>query len=278
MDETAGEMTAGQALALGVLQGLGEFLPISSSGHLIVMPWLMGWPVQSLAFDVALHVGTLAAVLYAFIGDWKRIVVSAWGGLRAGNPLTAWGGRLLALLAVASIPAAVLGLLLEEWAETTFRSPALVAFDMALLGEVLFVADRREAPSATVLDDEIDISWRDALLIGAAQSMALVPGVSRSGATISMALFLGHRRPEAARFSFLLATPITAGAAMLKVPDLFRGGFDSTVWIGMVSAAIVGLLSIRVLLAYVKTRTYRPFVYYRWVFARAVLIVYLARR
>ena len=279
MDEAAaGEMTAGQALALGVLQGLGEFLPISSSGHLIVMPWLMGWPVQSLAFDVALHVGTLAAVLYAFIGDWKRIVVSAWGGLRAGNPLSAWGGRLLALLAVASVPAAVLGLLLEDWAETTFRSPLLVAFDMALLGAVLFLADRRAAPSAAVLDDSIDISWRDALLIGAAQSVALVPGVSRSGATISMALFLGHRRPEAARFSFLLATPITFGAALLKVPDLFRGGFDTTVWIGMISAAIVGLLSIRVLLAYVKTRTYRPFVYYRWLFALVVALVYLARR
>ena len=271
-------MTPWHALALGVLQGLGEFLPISSSGHLIVMPWLMGWPVQSLAFDVALHVGTLAAVLYAFIGDWTRIFKSAFDGVRAGNPLQAWGGRLLALLAVASIPAGVLGLLLEDWAETTFRSPALVAVDMALLGAVLFVADRRAPASSDPLSDSIDISWRDALLIGLAQSAALVPGVSRSGATISMALFLGHKRPEAARFSFLLATPITFGAALLKVPDLFRGGVDGNVWIGMISAAIVGLLSIRVLLAYVKTRTYRPFVYYRWIFAAVVLAVYFLRR
>ena len=277
MDETTGEMTPGHALALGVLQGLGEFLPISSSGHLIVMPWLMGWPVQSLAFDVALHVGTLAAVLYAFLGDWARIVKSALGGLRAGKPLEAWGGRLLALLAVASIPAGVLGLVLEDWAETTFRSPALVAVDMAVLGLVLFLADRRAPASSDPLSDSIDISWRDAMLIGLAQSAALVPGVSRSGATISMALFLGHKRPEAARFSFLLATPITFGAALLKVPDLFEGGLDANVWIGMISAAIVGLLSIRVLLAYVKTRTYRPFVYYRWVFAAVVLLVYLGR-
>jgi undecaprenyl-diphosphatase len=271
-------MTDAHALALGVLQGLGEFLPISSSGHLIVMPWLMGWPVQPLAFDVALHVGTLAAVLYAFAGDWFRILGSAFQGLREGRPLASPGGRILALLAVASIPAAVAGLLLEEWAETTFRSPLLVAFDMALLGAVLFFADRRAPASAPSLNDTIDISWRDALLIGAAQSAALVPGVSRSGATISMALFLGHKRPEAARFSFLLATPITFGAALLKVPDLMKEGVDRTVWIGMISAAVVGFAAIRLLLAYVKTRTYRPFVYYRFAFALVVVAVYLARR
>ena len=271
-------MTPWHALALGVLQGLGEFLPISSSGHLIVMPWLMGWPVQSLAFDVALHVGTLAAVLYAFLGDWLRIFTSAFRGLRAGRPMDEPGGRILALLAVASIPAGVLGLLLEDWADTTFRSPVLVAVNMAVLGGVLFLADRRAPDGGPPISDTIDISWRDALLIGLAQSAALVPGVSRSGATISMALFLGHRRPEAARFSFLLATPITFAAALLKVPDLVKGGADAAVWIGMIAAAVVGLLSIRVLLAYVKTRTYRPFAYYRWAFALVVLAVYFARR
>lgn len=277
MDQTAA-MNPWHALALGIVQGLGEFLPISSSGHLIVMPWLMGWPVQSLAFDVALHVGTLAAVLYAFIGDWIRIFTSAFRGLREGRPLAAPGGRLLALLAVASIPAGVLGLLLEHWAETTFRSPALVAVDMAVMGLVLFLADRRAPEGGPPISDTIDISWRDALLIGLAQSAALVPGVSRSGATISMALFLGHRRPEAARFSFLLATPITFGAALLKVPDLVKGGVDTAVWIGLIASAVVGFLSIRVLLAYVRTRTYRPFAYYRWAFALTVLAVYIARR
>jgi undecaprenyl-diphosphatase len=271
-------MTSWQALALGVLQGLGEFLPISSSGHLIVMPWLMGWPVQSLAFDVALHVGTLAAVLYAFIGDWVRIFGSALKGLRAVNPLAEPGGRILALLAVASIPAGLLGLALEDWADTTFRSPVLVAVNMSILGAVLFLADRRAPEGGPPLSDTIDISWRDAMLIGVAQAAALVPGVSRSGATISMALFLGHRRPEAARFSFLLATPITFAAAMLKVPDLLATGADRTVWIGMIAAAVVGLLSIRVLLAYVRTRTYAPFAYYRWLFTLVVLVVYFARR
>src|SRR5688500_16464762 len=181
MTETTA-MTPFQAAVLGILQGLGEFLPISSSGHLIVAPWLLGWPVQSLAFDVALHLGTLAAVLYAFIGDWIRIFASAFRGLKAGNPMAEPGGRLLVLLAVASVPAAALGLVLEEWAETTFRSPALVATTMALMGGVLFLADRRapavEATAGAVVDMP-QVSWRDALLIGVAQSAALIPGVSR---------------------------------------------------------------------------------------------------
>ena len=265
-------MTAVQALVLGILQGLGEFLPISSSGHLIVVPWLLQWPPQSLSFDVALHLGTLAAVLYAFAGDWWRLLRGAGRGLRRGAPLGEPEGRQLGLLALASVPAALLGLLLDDWAETTFRSPALVAFTMAALGGVLFLADRRagEAERETV-------SLRDALLIGAAQALALVPGVSRSGATISMALFLGYRREAAARFSFLLATPITLGAALVKVPHLLAGGDLALVFVGMAAAAVVGLLSIRVLLAYVRTRDYRPFVYYRFAFAALVAAVILVR-
>jgi undecaprenyl-diphosphatase len=273
------EIPPGRALALGTLQGLGEFLPISSSGHLIVVPWLLGWPVQSLAFDLALHVGTLVAVIYAFIGDWLRILGSAWTGLRTGRPLAHEGSRLLLMIAAASVPAGVAGLLLEDWADTTFRSPVLVGFNMAVLGLILLLADRR-APTGERLNQPIDISWRDAMLIGCAQAFALVPGVSRSGSTISMALFLGHRREEAARFSFLLATPITLAAAALKVPDLFGAGqgVGLDVWLGMISAAVVGLLSIRVLLRYVRTRDYRPFVYYRWLFALVTLIAFLARR
>jgi len=267
-------VSALQALVLGVLQGLGEFLPISSSGHLIVAPWLLGWPVQSLAFDVALHVGTLAAVLYAFIGDWRTIVGRAWGALRTGNPLAAPEGVLLLQILLACIPAGIAGLLLEDWADTVFRSPALVATNMALMGLVLYLADRR----AEHAKPPAPVSWRDALLIGCAQALALVPGVSRSGATITMGLFLGYRREDAARFSFLLATPITAAAALLKVPHLFAGGEAlAPLLIGIVSAGIVGLLSIKVLLTYVRTRTYRPFVVYRLLFAAVVWAVLLLR-
>ena len=255
-------MTHLQAIVLGVLQGLGEFLPISSSGHLIVVPWLLGWKQHSLSFDVALHVGTLVAVLYAFAGDWWRMGLSALRGLRRGHPFAEPGGRMLGLIALASVPGAIAGKLLEEWAETAFRSPALVAAAMVVMGVVLLIADRRVGTRQAS-----DISLGIALLIGTAQAFALFPGVSRSGVTISAALLLGFRRDEAARFSFLLATPITFGAAMLKVPHLLRaGGAAGPIFAGMAAAAVVGWLSIFFLLRYVRTHNYRPFVWYRLAF------------
>ncbi len=267
-------MTIIQAIILGVVQGLGEFLPISSSGHLIVAPWLLGWPEHSLSFDVALHVGTLVAVLAAFAADWKRLLVGTGRAIVARRPLEGPEARLLWLLALASVPAAVAGLLLEDWAETTFRSPTLVAGTMAVMGAVLLVADRRADSGSAGVDG---IPVRDALLIGLAQCLALVPGVSRSGATISMALFLGLRRDESARFSFLLATPVTLGAAVLKVPELFAGGNLTPVFVGMAASAVFGLLAIRVLLAHVRARDYRVFVYYRFAFAALILGVLLVR-
>lgn len=268
-------MTLWQAIVLGLVQGLGEFLPISSSGHLIVVPWLLGWPEQSLAFDVALHLGTLVAVLGAFAGDWLRLVTGTWRGLRRGAPFAEPEGRLLGLLALASLPGAVAGLLLDHWAETVFRAPALVASTMAVMGVVLWLADRRSTGAS---GEALGIGLRDALLIGAAQAFAIVPGVSRSGATISMGLFLGYRRGEAARFSFLLATPITAGAALVKVPKLLAAGGDLTpVLIGMLVAAVAGWLSIKVLLGWVRTRTYVPFVIYRLLFALLVFALVALR-
>jgi undecaprenyl-diphosphatase len=266
-------MTIARAIVLGVLQGLGEFLPISSSGHLIVFPWLMGWPDNGLAFDVALHLGTLAAVGFAFWRDWVRMIAAAGRGLAAGRPFATPDGRLLLYLALASVPGGLAGLLLDRWAETTFRSAGLVAFMLALFGVVLALADRRAARASKdeAGKDEAgkdEVSLRDALLVGLAQALAIVPGTSRSGITISMALFLGYRREASARFSFLLALPITAGAALFKVPGLFESGVDrGPVIAGMLAAAISGFLAIRFLLAYVRTRTYLPFVYYRLAFA-----------
>ena len=270
-------MTLLQALFLGILQGLGEFLPISSSGHLIVVPWMLGWPDQSLAFDVALHLGTLAAVVYAFLGEWLTLARGGAAAVRSGRPLGTPEGRLLVQLVLASIPAAAAGLLLDDWADTTFRSPKLVAVTMAVMGAVLWIADRRARADTSSAPLVPQVSHRDALLIGFAQALALVPGVSRSGATISMALMLGYARPEAARFSFLLATPITFGAAIKKVPHLFPAADPWAVLVGMTASAVVGLLSIRVLLAYVRTRDYRPFVYYRFAFC-LLIVVFLAVR
>jgi undecaprenyl-diphosphatase len=273
MADPSPAMTTLQAIFLGMLQGLGEFLPISSSGHLVVAPWLLGWPEHSLSFDVALHVGTLAAVLYAFFDDWRRLLGAGLRSTLAGRPFDDPDSRLLWLLAAASVPGAVGGLLLEDWAETVFRSPTLVAVNMAAMGLVLLAADRSARDTETRA-----VSLRDAMLIGVAQTLALLPGVSRSGATISMALFLGYRREDAARFSFLLATPITVGAAALKSRFLFEPGHGLQVVAGMVTAAVFGFASIRFLLAYVRTRDYRPFVYYRLLFAALVAAVLLVRR
>jgi undecaprenyl-diphosphatase len=261
-----------QAFVLGMVQGLGEFLPISSSGHLIVVPWLLGWPEHGLSFDVALHVGTLVAVVLAFGGDWARMIVAALRGLAAGRPFADPDARRLWLLAAASVPGAVAGLLLDKWAESTFRSPALVACTLAGMGLVLLVADRRAGGG-----EPREVTLGEALLIGLAQSAAIVPGVSRSGATISMGLFLGQRREGAARFSFLLATPITLGAAVVKARHLVAGG-DPAVMLGMATAAVFGLLSIKLLLRYVRTRNYVPFVVYRLGLAALVLAVFLVRQ
>jgi undecaprenyl-diphosphatase len=271
-------MTTLQALILGIVQGLGEFLPISSSGHLIVVPWLLGWPEHSLAFDVALHLGTLLAVVYAFRAEWRALARAFFAGLRHGRPFAGPEGRLLLHLGLASIPAAIVGKLLDEWAESTFRAPALVASTMAIMGVVLWIADARARPATGTHPQVPILSTRDAILIGLAQCLAIIPGVSRSGSTISAGLLLGVERPEAARFSFLLATPITLGAVLLKGHKaLHEGAGLPPLVVGVIAAAIVGFLAIRVLLAYVRTKDYRPFVYYRLAFAVAVFAILLAR-
>jgi undecaprenyl-diphosphatase len=268
------EMTLLHALILGFVQGVAEFLPISSSGHLILLPWILGWEEHGLAIDVALHVGTLGAVVVAFADDWWRLLTAGLRGLFTGRPFAEPHSRLLWLLAAASVPGAVAGVLLDKWAETVFRAPGVVAFNLAALGVVLLLADRRATGGGEVLS----ISLRDALLIGTAQALAVVPGVSRSGATISMGLFLGYRREEAARFSFLLATPIIFGAALLKVPHLLRGGGpQGPLLAGMAAAAVFGFLAIRVLLAWVRGRDYRPFAYYRFALAALVGVLLLVR-
>jgi undecaprenyl-diphosphatase len=269
------DMSTSHAVILGAIQGLGEFLPISSSGHLIVVPWLLGWAEHSLAFDVALHVGTLVAVIYAFAGDWWRLVTAAARGAMRGNPFSEPDGKLLGFLALASVPGGIAGLALEKWADTVLRAPLLVAAAMSVMGAGLLAADRIGARVRKM--ESISISH--ALLIGISQAVAIVPGVSRSGVTIAMARLLGYEREDAARFSFLLATPIICGAALVKVPELVRAGAEMgpVLW-GMVAAAIFGLLSIRGLLSYVRARSYAPFVYYRFLFTVVVVAAVLLRR
>lgn len=263
-----------EAVILGIVQGAGEFLPISSSGHLIAVPWLLGYEEHSLAFDVALHLGTLVAVAGALVGDWVTMLSGAFTSLRAnGNPFASLEGRRLGFLAVASIPGAVFGLLLNDLAESTFRSALLVAVTMSVMGLVLWLADSRSTGERGIENWTL----RDALIMGFAQAAALVPGVSRSGATISAARFLGFERNAAARLSFLMALPVTLGAVVLKVPKMLAGGVDATLVVGIVTAAIVGVLSIRVLFSWVRTRSYLPFVLYRFAFSALIVAVWFTR-
>ena len=265
-------MTVFQALVLGIVQGLGEFLPISSSAHLVLTPWAFGWPDPGLAFDVALHVGTLVAVLWYFRAEWVKLTQSAFALLRTRRADTEEKQRVLFII-VATIPAAIAGLLLEDYAESTFRSPTLVAMSLIVMGIVLWAADRY-APQARPLRQ---MRVRDALLIGIAQIFALIPGVSRSGSTMTAARGLQFDRQSAAVFSFLMSMPITAAAAVLKAPTLLRGDDRVTLVVGIVASAVSGWLAIAVLLRYVVRHSYGLFAIYRLVLGAAVLALVAAR-
>jgi undecaprenyl-diphosphatase len=251
-----------RAVTLGIVQGLGEFLPISSSAHLILAPWFFGWPDHGLTFDIALHVGTLLAVVAYFWRDWLRLLVAA------PRPRSA-DGRLFWLLVAGAIPGGVAGLALDDLAEHAFRSPLLIAGMLALMGVGLLVADRWGARGREIGD----IGVVDALLIGVAQALAIVPGVSRSGITIAVARWRGIERASAARFSFLLGTPIIAGAAVFKLPDLLAtpGALSGPFLAGILSAALVGAACIAFLLRYLQRAGFGVFAVYRLLLALLVV-------
>ncbi len=255
-----------QAIVLGAVQGLAEFLPISSSAHLILVPWLLKWHDPGLAFDVALHLGTLLALLIYYRNDWIAMVRSITGGRSAER-------RLLQLLIVASVPGAIIGLAFEKQAETIFRSPLLIAIAMAVLAVLLWLFDKLSPQKRTISE----MTYRDALVIGFSQALAIIPGVSRSGATITMARAVGVERGDSANFSFLMATPIIAGAGLVEARKLIHEGIDWPVALGFVSAAIFGLVAIALLIRYVRTRDYVVFAVYRLLVAAFVIAVFFAR-
>ena len=263
------------AAILGALQGLTEVLPISSSGHLILLPWLLHWPASGLTFDVALHLGTLIALTLYF---WRDIVELAFNFFRgiAGGGLHTSSNRLPFYIIAGTIPAAIAGKTLEGPIEDLFRnSPALIAAFVIIFGLILAFSDTIGA-KRWKMDS---ITLRAALIIGLAQCLALVPGVSRSGITITAALLIGYNREAAARFSFLLSIPIVAGAAILKVGHLLKTGIPAgemqPLIIGIVTSAVFGYISVVFLLRFVQNRTLYPFVWYRLLAGSGVL-VYLA--
>ena len=265
-------MTVFQAVVLGLVQGLAEFLPISSSAHLVLVPWVFGWPDPGLAFDVALHVGTLVAVLWYFRDEWVRLTQSAFALLRTRRVDTEEKRRFLHIV-VATIPAAIGGLLLEDYAESTFRSPSLIAITLMVMGVVLWAADRyapRDRPLGSM-------TVRDAVLIGLAQVFALVPGVSRSGSTMTAGRALRLDRQAAAMFSFLMSMPITAAAAVLKVPALLRSDDLTTLVVGILASAASGWLAIAVLLRYLSKHSFGVFALYRLALGALILAIVAIR-
>ena len=250
-----------QAIVLGLIQGATEFIPVSSSGHLVLVPWLLGWGSPGLVFDTVVHWGTLVAVLAYFWRDWLELIGTWLRGLVRWDwrdPLA----RLVWLLILGSIPAAVLGFLFEDFFESLFGKPAWVALFLFVtaallaLGELLGKRRRNLA----------DLGWLDAALIGLAQASAIAPGISRSGATISTGLFRGLERDAAARFSFLLATPIIFGAGLFKLTDLGAmadpAGQISVLAAGFLAAAVAGYVCIWGLLRYLKRGSLYPFAIY----------------
>jgi undecaprenyl-diphosphatase len=268
-----------QAIALAIVQGLTEFLPVSSSAHLVLLPWFAGWPEQGLAFDVALHAGTLLAVLLYFIRDWIELLLAGFG-IRANVAMQdkelIWKRRLFWLLVIGTIPGAIVGLLFEKVIEDKLSQPVPIACAMIALALIMWYVDRlanleRHIPEVTLTDS---------IIIGCAQALALFPGVSRSGITISAGLFRRMSRETAARFSFLLSTPIIAGAALKELPKLVHarhaGTLDlplSTLFIAIAVSAIVGYAVIGFLLRYLQTRTLKVFVVYRILVGIIVLLL-----
>ena len=269
-----------QALVMGIAQGLTEFLPISSSGHLILVPYLFGWDdpfLTSLAFSVVLHVGTLAALLVYFRADWLRIVPAFFALLRDRSFRDDPDRRLAFLLALSTLPAALVAFLLNDVVETAVRQPGLVAVMLVVGAAILWLADRW-GPRTHAMDR---LTSRGAVGIGLAQALALIPGVSRSGISMSAALFAGLDRADAARYSFLMATPITAMAIAYESLKIVRGevvGAEPGVLIvGIAASFVSGILAIAVLLRYLQTNSFNVFVVYRLVLAAVILAVFLVR-
>lgn len=253
-------MTIFDAVLLGLLQALGEFLPISSSAHLVLLPFFRGQAYQGVAFDVMLHLATLLAVLLYFSKDWFYIIKDGLTKPKSQEGKTLW------LLALATVPAGAAGLLFQDYVETVFRSPALIALCLMLFAVILWLADRKASGTGRAV-----INAKTMLIIGCAQALALMPGVSRSGITITAALFLGFSRSQSARISFLLSVPVIGGAAVLELGHLTWADFNAPMLWGFVSAFLGALLVIGGLMKYIKTHSFNVFVVYRLLLGLVIL-------
>ena len=265
-----------EVIVLGLIQGLTEFLPISSTAHLTVIPWLLGWKDPGLTFDIALHVGTLVAILIYFGRDWAQVIVQAFGGRMNGDPALGRNRNLLWYMVAATIPIGVFGLLFNKQAETTWRQPDVIAAMMILVGGILWWAERIGRKQK----DLSRLTFADSMAVGLAQVFAIVPGTSRSGITIAAGLFRNLDRAAAARFSFLLSTPAIAAAAAKSFYDLQKheGGIPPQMrvpmLVGILVSGVTGAIVIHFFIDYLRKGTLNFFVAYRVIFG--IIIIALA--
>jgi len=265
------------AVVLGALQGFSEVLPVSSSAHLILVPWFLKWPESGLTFDVALHLGTLIALAAYFCRDIVQLALGAIDAM-ATRSLDTPAKRLPFLILAATVPAGIVGKLFEQTVEDIFReSPLLIATFLIVFGVILGLADRRGRKRYGLGD----VKTGSALTIGLFQCLALLPGVSRSGITITAGLMLGFTRESAARFSFLISLPIVAGAALLKTLHVARHGIPAgeglPMLVGIAVSAVTGYISVAFLLRMVQKRSIAPFVWYRLLAGGVVIALIMAR-
>ena len=256
-------MSVLRAILLGLLQGFTEFLPVSSSGHLTLIPWFLHWEDPGLTFDALVHLGTLVAIVFYFRADILALLRAWWDSLRTRQAKTT-EARLAWLIILSAIPAGLLGFFLEDFFEQLFAAPLAVSILLLVTGGLIWISERlgrRVMPLA-------QMGWRDALSIGVAQGFAIAPGISRSGATISAGLLRGLERDAAARFSFLMVIPVIAGAAGFQMLDAVSAGLSLadglSLVAGFMAALVSGYVAIRFLLGYVRQHSLRPFAYYVW--------------
>ena len=256
-------MTSAQAITLGVVQGITEFLPISSIAHLRVIPALLGWSDPGAAFSAVIQLGTLAAVLVYFASEVRVMAQAVFRGLADGHPWARREARLAWFIILGTIPITVCGLAFKRYIVGELRSFYIISASLIILGILLWAAEK----AAAFRRDVSEMGWLDSQLIGLAQALALIPGSSRSGTTMTAAMFLGLTREAAARFSFLLGIPAIGGAGLFELRDLVKHGLEgaelSGLIIGVVTSAVSGYLAIDLLLRYLRSRTTYVFVCYR---------------
>ncbi|MDO8507821.1 MAG: undecaprenyl-diphosphatase UppP [bacterium] len=259
-----------QAIFLGVVQGITEVLPISSSGHLVLIPWIFNFADPGLAFDVSLHIGTLLAIVIYFRKDWITITKGFFSGVK-NKKFRLAGEKLSLFIILATIPGILAGYFLNDLAETSLRNPLLIAGSVFIFGVVLIIAEKQGSQKKELVKEDS----KSALLTGLAQAAAIIPGVSRSGITISAGMFQGFTREAAARFSFLISAPIIFGAGVFEMRKMTAADFQSEIfWAGMISSVVASFLTVKFLMKFVKNHKLNVFAYYRFALAGVILLIY----